>query len=62
LRVEKEDHHIIIDLDNIEGKQKHWVYRVIKEEGHEKSIITNKEDLIVFSRLQRQLLVLFKSK
>jgi hypothetical protein len=37
-----------IDLDNIEEKEKHCAYRVIKGERHEKSIITKKEDFIDF--------------
>lgn len=41
--VEKEDHYINIDLDNIEEKEKHWAYRVIKEGGHEKSVIMKKK-------------------
>jgi hypothetical protein len=62
LRTEK-DHYINIDLDNIEEKQKHWAYRVIKEEeGNEKSIITNKEDLIDFFKTTKATFGAFQVK
>jgi hypothetical protein len=62
LWVEKEDHYINIDLDNIEEKEKHWAYRVIKEGGHEKSIIMKKEDLIDFIKTTKATFGGFQAK
>jgi hypothetical protein len=62
LHAEK-DQYINIDLDNKEDKQKHWAYRVIKEEeGHEKSIITNKEDLTDFFKTTKATFGAFQVK
>jgi hypothetical protein len=58
---EKEDHYINIDLDNIEQKEKHWAYRVIKE-GHEKSVIIKKEDLIDFFKIAKATFGAFQVK
>ncbi len=48
-----------IDLTNI--RQRHWAYRLIKEE-HEKSIVINQDELINFVRTAKATFGLFRIK